>query len=105
MAGHLIVHWEAASDLAGRGLQVTGEMRQQKNCTPVGFSRWEKRHFSKNKRPGFTLPQIGDLISLNTLPKGKNLLLGVQPLGAEDTVPTLWMCPCGWTTPALDTSR
>ena len=101
MAGWLTVHWEAAKDLAARGLQVTGLLREQKNCTPVRFSRWEKRHFSKNKRPGFTLPKLGDLISLNHLPKGKNLLLGVQPLGAEDSTATLWMCPCGWTTPAL----
>ena len=85
----MVVHWEAARDLAARGYQVTGEMREQSNCTPVRFSRWEKKHFSKNKLPGFTLPQIGDLFSLNHLPKGKNLLLGVQPLGAEDSTPTL----------------
>ena len=95
------VHWEAARDLAARGYQVTGEQREQSNCTPVRFSRWEKKHFSNHKKPWFVLPKLGDLISVNHLPKGKNLLLGVQPLGALDNKPTLWMCPCGWTTPVL----
>ena len=97
MVNHAVIHWEPAADLAGRNLQVTGQLRLQRNCTPVGFGKWEKRHFSCHKRPGFTLPKIGDLMCLNNLPKGKNLLLGVQPLGAEGTDPTWWMCPCGWT--------
>ena len=98
MTGHVVVHWEPVSDLAGRGLQFTGQLRLQRNCRPVGFGKWEKKHFSRNKLPGFTLPKLGDLICLNSLPKGKNLLLGVQPLGTEGTEPTWWMCPCGWTT-------
>ena len=91
------VHWEAARDLAARGDQVTGEMREQQNCTPVRFARWEKRHFSNNKKPWFVLPKLGDLVSVTHLPKGKNLLLGVKPLGALGSVATMWMCPCGWT--------
>ena len=37
--GWVTVHWEAARDLADRGYQLTGLLREQKNCTPVRFSR------------------------------------------------------------------
>ena len=94
MVDHSVIHWEPAANLADSQLQVTGHLRKQRRA--VGLGRWEKRHFNLNKRPGFTLPKIGDLVCLNNLPKGKGLLLGVQPVGAEGSEATRWMCPCGW---------
>ena len=96
------VYEKGAEDLAARGYEVTGEMREQQNCTPVRFARWEKRHFSNHKKPWFVLPKLGDLVSVSHLPKGKNLLLGVKPLGAPGSEATMWMCPCGWLTPVSD---
>ena len=34
------VYEKGAEDLAARGYEVTGEMREQQNCTPVRFARW-----------------------------------------------------------------
>ena len=94
MENHNVIHWEAAANLADSGLQVTGLLRTQRSA--VGLGKWKKHHFNHHKRPGFSFPKIGDLVCLNNLPKGKGLLLGVPPVGAEGSQATQWMCPCGW---------
>ena len=85
MENHSVIHWESAANLADSDLQVTGFLRTQRSA--VGLGRWEKQQ----QRPGFSLPKIGDLVCLSNLPKGKGLLLGVQPVEAEDREATQWM--------------
>ena len=94
-----VVHWQAAVNLADQGLQATGKLRTQRSY--LGVKRWRKEDFNLHSKPGFKLPKIGDLVCANQLPKGKGILVGVQPLGAVGSEPTMWMCPCGLLT-ALD---
>ena len=89
-----VIHWEPPANLADSGLQVTKLLRTQRSA--LGVRKWRKENFNLHKRPGFSLSKIGDLVCLNNLPKGKGILLGVQPVGAEGDQATQWMCPCGW---------
>ena len=91
-----VIHWEPAVNLADHGLQVTKHLRTQRSA--LGVRKWRKEDFNLHKRPVFSPPKIGDLVCLNQLPKGKGILLGVQPVGAEGDQATQWMCPCGWCT-------
>ena len=65
----------------------------------MGTRQWEKADFNCHYKPGFRMPRVGDLVCSNQMPKGKAILVGVQPLGAVGSEATMWMCPCGWLTP------